>query len=188
MLSPDETFSLRSLGFLFTDIKGSTALYERLGDARAFALVKEHFRIMERIVKERNGGIVKTIGDAVMAVFIDPREALRCAVDMIGAFDDMEVAKRLRNEIVIKVGIHCGPCIAVTLNERLDYFGTTVNIAARVQGLSDGRDIMASQAVFLEGDGAGYLAKEGWATDRFVTSLKGLSSSYEVTKIFRTSR
>ncbi len=67
---------------------------------------------------------------------------------MIEAFDDLETAQKLKNSIIIKVGIHHGPCIAVTLNERIDYFGTTVNIAARVQGLSDGRDVMASQALF----------------------------------------
>jgi class 3 adenylate cyclase len=133
---------------------GSTELYERFGDAQAFALVKEHFHIMERIVRANDGGIVKTIGDAVMAVFVDPRDAMRSAVEMIEAFDDLETARRLKDSIVVKVGIHHGPCIAVTLNERLDYFGTTVNIAARVQGLSDGRDVMASGAMFAESGGS----------------------------------
>jgi adenylate cyclase len=185
MLSLDETFSIESLGFLFTDIKGSTELYERLGDAKAFALVKEHFHIMERIVRENNGGIVKTIGDAVMAVFVDPRDALHSAVEMIDAFDDLETARKLKNSIIIKVGVHHGPCIAVTLNERLDYFGTTVNIAARVQGLSDGRDIMASQALFAESDAAPYLASRSWVDAPFVTSLKGLKASYQVHKMNR---
>jgi class 3 adenylate cyclase len=185
MLSPDESFSIESQGFLFTDIKGSTELYERMGDAQAFALVKEHFRIMERIVAENGGGIVKTIGDAVMAVFADPRAALRTSVEMIEAFDDLETARRLKNAIVIKVGVHYGPCIAVTLNDRLDYFGTTVNIAARVQGLSDGRDIMASEAVFAQGDGVDYLRQRSWNGDAFVTSLKGLKASYQVHRIYR---
>ncbi len=183
MLSLDETFSIESLGFLFTDLKGSTELYERLGDAPAFALVKEHFSIMERLVRAHNGAIVKTIGDAVMAVFTDPRDALRTAVEMIEAFDDLETARRLKNAIVVKVGVHHGPCIAVTLNERLDYFGTTVNIAARVQGLSDGRDVMASGAIFGEANAAEYLGEKGWASESFTTSLKGLKSSYQVYKL-----
>ena len=185
MLSLDETFSIESLGFLFTDIKGSTELYERLGDAQAFALVKEHFYIMERIVKANNGGVVKTIGDAVMAVFVDPRDALHSAVEMIEAFDDLETARKLKNAIIIKVGVHHGPCIAVTLNDRLDYFGTTVNIAARVQGLSDGRDIMASASLFTESDAAAWLASKGWINAPFVTSLKGLKASYQVHKMHR---
>jgi class 3 adenylate cyclase len=183
MLSLDETFSIESLGFLFTDIKGSTELYERIGDAQAFALVKEHFTIMERIVRANNGGIVKTIGDAVMAVFVDPRDAVRTAVEMVEAFDDLETARKLKNEIIIKVGIHHGPCIAVTLNERLDYFGTTVNIAARVQGLSDGRNVMASGTIFSKGGAADLLAGKGWADETFVTSLKALKASYEVHKL-----
>lgn len=183
MLSLNETFSIENLGFLFTDLKGSTELYERLGDAQAFALVKEHFYIMERLVREHSGAIVKTIGDAVMAVFTDPRDALWTAVEMIEAFDDFETAKKLKNSIIVKVGIHHGPCIAVTLNERIDYFGTTVNIAARVQGLSDGRDVMASGAIFGESNAAEYLRRKGWASEPFTTSLKGLKSSYEMYKL-----
>ncbi|HVO40365.1 MAG TPA: DUF5939 domain-containing protein [Spirochaetia bacterium] len=183
MLSLEETFSIENLGFLFTDLKGSTAMYERLGDAQAFALVKQHFYIMERLVREHNGAIVKTIGDAVMAVFTDPRDALRTAVEMIEAFDDFETAQKLKNSIIVKVGVHHGPCIAVTLNERIDYFGTTVNIAARVQGLSDGRDVMASGALFEESDAADYLKEKGWANEPFTTSLKGLKSSYRVHKL-----
>jgi class 3 adenylate cyclase len=183
MLSLNETFSIENLGFLFTDLKGSTEMYERLGDAQAFALVKEHFYIMERLVRSHNGAIVKTIGDAVMAVFTDPQEALRTAVEMIEAFDDLETREKLKNSIIIKVGIHHGPCIAVTLNERIDYFGTTVNMAARVQGLSDGRDVMASGAIFGESNAAAFLREKGWASESFTTSLKGLKSSYQVYKL-----
>jgi adenylate cyclase len=183
MLSLNETFSIESLSFLFTDLKGSTEMYERLGDAPAFALVKEHFAIMERLVRENAGAIVKTIGDAVMAVFTEPQAAVRTAVDMIEAFDDLETAAKLKNAIIVKIGIHHGPCIAVTLNERIDYFGTTVNVAARVQGLSDGRDVMASEAIFKESGAAELLQKKGWAHDPFTTSLKGLKSSYQVYKM-----
>ncbi len=185
MLSLDETFAIESLAFLFTDIKGSTELYERLGDSEAFSLVKEHFYIMERIVRGNNGAVVKTIGDAVMAVFMDPPDALRSAVEMIDAFDDLETAKKLRNSIIVKIGVHYGPCIAVTLNERLDYFGTTVNIAARVQGLSDGRDVMASDALYRESQAGTFLAGKKWNGEPFSTSLKGLKSSYTVHKLTR---
>jgi hypothetical protein len=162
MLSLNETFSIENLGFLFTDLKGSTEMYERLGDAQAFALVKEHFSIMERLVREHSGAIVKTIGDAVMAVFTDPQDALRTAVGMIEAFDDLETAAK---------------------HERIDYFGTTVNIAARVQGLSDGRDVMATGAIFGESNAAEFLRGKGWSSEPFTTSLKGLKSSYQVHKL-----
>ncbi|MGA2379609.1 MAG: DUF5939 domain-containing protein, partial [Spirochaetia bacterium] len=131
MLSLNETFSIENLGFLFTDLKGSTEMYERLGDA-------------------------------VMAVFTDPQDALRTAVGMIEAFDDLETAAK---------------------HERIDYFGTTVNIAARVQGLSDGRDVMATGAIFGESNAAEFLRGKGWSSEPFTTSLKGLKSSYQVHKL-----
>ena len=87
MLSPQETFSIRSLAIVFTDIKGSTEMYERLGDSKAFYLVKEHFKIMEEVVRRNDGGIVKTIGDAVMAVFRRPDQAIDAAREMIDRFD-----------------------------------------------------------------------------------------------------
>ncbi len=71
----------------------------------------------------------------------------------------------------------------MTLNERVDYFGTTVNIAARVQDLSDGRDVMASGSIFGERNALDYLREKGWLSESFTTSLKGPKSSYEVHKL-----
>ena len=185
MLSPDQSFAIRNLSLVFTDIKGSTEMYERLGDARAFALVKEHFHLMEDVVRQHNGGIVKTIGDAVMAVFATPDTALKAARQMIDAFDQFNSREHITNEIIVKIGLHQGPCIAVTLNERLDYFGTSVNIAARIQGLSDGRDIMVSERLYQEAGGEQLFALSDWQAERFVTSLKGLKDSYPVWKLHR---
>ena len=185
MLSTKEAFSIKNLSFLFTDIKGSTELYEKLGDSKAFYLVKEHFKIMEEVVKKYNGGIVKTIGDAVMAVFSNPNSALACSLELIKAFDQFNEEGGTRDKIIIKVGIHSGPCIAVTLNERIDYFGSSVNIAARVQGLSDGRDIMLSDRFFSESRADSKLLSEDWSSESFTTSLKGLAEKFKIHKIVR---
>jgi class 3 adenylate cyclase len=83
------------------------------------------------------------------------------------------------------VGVHAGPCIAVTLNERIDYFGTSVNTAARIQGLSDGRDVMVSERFFRESGAARALESSGWSWESFTTSLKGLSSAHEVYKLVK---
>ena len=88
-----------------------------------------------------NGGaIIKTIGDAVMAAFVEPADAVRAALAML---QEMETFNRRlpSREVILKIGIHRGAAIAVTLNDRLDYFGQTVNIAARVQSLSDAKEI-----------------------------------------------
>ncbi|MEI6875508.1 MAG: adenylate/guanylate cyclase domain-containing protein [Spirochaetota bacterium] len=183
MLAPDESFDIRNLAIVFTDIKGSSAMYQRLGDATAFWIVKEHFRIMEDIVRERNGAMVKTIGDAVMAAFLRPGDAVLAARDMIEAFDRFNAEKRTKSEIVIKVGAHSGPCIAVTLNDRIDYFGSSVNIAARVQGLSDGRDIMLSRRLYEESSADEAFAEGGWSTESFSVGLKGIDEEQEIVKI-----
>lgn len=179
MLSPSESFSIRNLSFVFTDLKSSTEMYERLGDSKAFYLVKEHFKIMEDVVRDFDGGVVKTIGDAVMAVFQSPAQALGAARSMVERFEVYNAEHHTQNQIVVKIGIHSGPCIAVTLNDRIDYFGTSVNIAARVQGLSDGRTVMVSDSVFRETHPED---DRLWQWERFETSLKGLKDRYTVYK------
>ncbi len=140
---------------------------------------------MEEVVKKYNGGIVKTIGDAVMAVFSNPKSALDSSMEMIDAFDKFNTEGGTRDKIIIKVGIHSGPCIAVTLNDRIDYFGTVVNIAARVQGLSDGRDVMLSDRFFSESGAEKALHSENWKIENFTTSLKGLTEKFKIHKLVK---
>ena len=140
-LDVDQGLKVTSLTFLFTDLKGSTALYDRVGDIVAYDLVREHFRILQDIVSSEGGAVVKTIGDAVMATFPTPDRAVSAALRM------RDSVQKLKNDLLIKIGIHEGPCLAVTLNDRLDYFGQTVNIAARVQSLADSRAIFATKSV-----------------------------------------
>ena len=131
-----------SLAVLFTDLKGSTSLYRRIGDAAAFGRVMRHFDVIRECVVSEEGAVVKTIGDAVMAVFRAPDHALRAALEA-----HRRLAAAGADPLVLKAGIHYGPCISVTLNDRLDYFGTTVNIAARLGSLSSGNDIVVSDGV-----------------------------------------
>ncbi len=180
LISADETFAIRSLVIVFTDIKGSTALYERLGDSQAYRLVKEHFHILTQKVKEHHGAVVKTIGDAVMATFTVSADAMAAMLDMQIAFDDFNQGKYPREDIIIKVGAHRGPCIAVTSNDRLDYFGRTVNIASRVQGLSEGHDIMLTRSFHDEPAVQDVLAASHWAARHFQARLRGLEDMYAV--------
>ncbi len=143
-LNIDQRLKITSLTFLFTDLKGSTALYERVGDLAAFDLVRAHFRALLEIISSEKGAVVKTIGDAVMATFIRPEHAIIAGLRIRAAMDTLN-AERGTDDLVVKIGIHEGPCLAVMLNERQDYFGQTVNIAARVQGLS------TSQAIHITG-------------------------------------
>ena len=144
----DETegLGIRQVTLLFTDLKGSTAMYERLGDLNAYALVRQHFALLGGIVQEHSGAIVKTIGDAVMAVFSRPTDAVSAALHMLGEIERYN-SEHGDPSIILKIGAHCGPSIAVTLNENLDYFGQTVNVAARVQSLAGAGEICISEAL-----------------------------------------
>ena len=142
-----EGLGIRQVTLLFTDLKGSTAMYERLGDLNAYALVREHFALLGSVVQEHSGAIVKTIGDAVMAVFSRPSDAVSAALHMLGEIERYN-SEHGDPSIILKIGAHCGPSIAVTLNENLDYFGQTVNVAARVQSLADAGEICISEALY----------------------------------------
>ncbi len=162
-LRPGDQVGIARIAFLFTDIKGSSDLYNRVGDARAYGVVREHYAVLTRAVREHDGCVVKTIGDAVMAAFTDPAAALDAALairDEIAAFN-RQIADEAGSEvaIIVKLGLHCGPCIAVTLNDRLDYFGRTVNLAARLQNESEGDDIVVSEALAAEPGVAERLAR-----------------------------
>jgi len=138
---------VKDLTVLFTDLKGSTALYDRIGDLNAFALVRDHFESLGKVIVAHGGAVVKTIGDAVMATFIKPDQGLRAAIAIlkeIGTLNEVQGT----NDIILKIGLHKGALIAVTLNDRLDYFGQTVNIAARIQGLAEAEEIYITEGVY----------------------------------------
>ena len=145
VLRPGDEVAIGRVTLLFSDLKGSTAMYEAVGDAAAYRLVRAHFAYLAAIIREHEGAIVKTIGDAVMAAFHEPLQGLRAAVAMQERVAEFNAANP--EPIVLKLGLHEGPCIAVTLNDRLDYFGQTVNVAARLQGESVGGDVVVSLAI-----------------------------------------
>jgi class 3 adenylate cyclase len=145
-LDVDQRLNITSLTFLFTDLKGSTQLYERVGDLVAYDLVKAHFRVLTEIVASEAGAVVKTIGDAVMATFPTPDRAVGAALRMREAMRKLN-DERKSEDLLLKIGIHEGPCLAVILNDRQDYFGQTVNVASRVQNLAVSRAIYATGPV-----------------------------------------
>ncbi|MCX7150264.1 MAG: adenylate/guanylate cyclase domain-containing protein [Rhodocyclales bacterium] len=145
-LDIDQRLKITSLTFMFTDLKGSTELYERVGDLVAYDMVRAHFQVLNEVVAAEAGAVVKTIGDAVMATFPTPDRALAAALRIREAMHALN-AESKREDLLLKIGLHEGPCLAVTLNDRLDYFGQAVNIAARVQGLSVSSSIFATAPV-----------------------------------------
>src|SRR5215471_15228468 len=178
----EQRLKITSLTFLFTDLKGSTELYERVGDLIAFDLVREHFRVLNEIVAGEAGAVVKTIGDAVMATFPTPDRAVAAALRMREAMQDLN-GGRHGEDLLLKIGIHEGPCLAVVLNDRQDYFGQTVNIAARVQGLADSRTILASGPVVTHPQASTLLEANGLKPASQRRALRGITDEVAVYEI-----
>ncbi|MTV17702.1 MULTISPECIES: adenylate/guanylate cyclase domain-containing protein [Bradyrhizobium] len=181
-LTVDQRLKITALTFLFTDLKGSTALYERVGDLAAFDLVRAHFHALLEIIASEHGAVVKTIGDAVMATFIRPEHALSAGLRMRAAMKQLNT-ERGKEDLIVKIGIHEGPCLAVTLNERQDYFGQTVNIAARVQSLSTSQEIHLTQPVMESAEVAGILDRAAIKPIQKEAALRGIADKLVVYEI-----
>ena len=171
---------VRDITILFTDLKGSTALYKRIGDLQAFSLVHQHFERLGSVITENSGAFVKTIGDAVMASFLNPLDAVKAALEMNREITRFNRAFT-RRDVILKIGIHKGPCIAVTLNDRLDYFGQTVNTAARVQGLAGAEEVYITDDVLAFPGVKGLL--KGYRVFGGKVRLKGIGEQMQVYKI-----
>ena len=167
VLRRGEQIAVGSMTVVFTDLKNSTQLYREIGDAPAFGRVLTHFEILKAAVATEDGCIVKTMGDAIMAVFPRPVSALRAVLHAqrwlahpqdFAAPPGVDLPPSSLKPLALKAGIHCGPCLAINQNDRLDYFGSTVNITARLCGLCSGADLILSSAVRTDGEVAAFLA------------------------------
>jgi len=176
-LGPDINFAVRSVTLMFTDLKGSTELYEELGDAKAYALVQEHFRTLTEAIRRHEGGIIKTIGDAVMASFPDNLSGVKAAVEIQR---ELQRAGGDLKRLQVKIGLHRGPTIAVTSNRALDFFGRTVNVAARVQNESRAGEVVLSKGVTADARVPAYLAEQKLIPSERLVNLKGIAGSVSI--------
>ncbi len=175
--------AIESLALIFTDLAGSTALYERIGQARAFRLVHEHFAVLDQVIRANRGATVKTIGDAVMAVFPTPAHATRAAIGMQCAMRTYRGEEESDPALLLKIGMNAGPCVVVTLNNRLDYFGTAVNLAARMAHLARGGQIVLPAALRTDPAVATVLGSESVRVESYEESVRGMDRPFELARI-----
>jgi adenylate cyclase len=175
-----EEISVGATTLMFTDLRNSTKLYREIGDAPAFGRVREHFEILEQAVTTEGGSIVKTMGDAVMAAFRSPVSAVRAIWNV-----QKQMAARGDPPLSLKVGIHHGPCIVVNLNDRLDYFGSTVNIAARLPDFSLGGEAIFSEPIRNDEEVTEFIEKNAPPNSvvRFHGEIRGYDQSMVMWKI-----
>jgi len=164
---------------MFTDLRDSTRMYRLIGDAPAFGRVRQHFEILEQEIAAQGGAVVKTMGDAVMAVFRQPLGAVLAIQNAHAEITKTEGTPPL----YLKVGIHRGPCIAVTLNERLDYFGSTVNAAARLPGLAEGGEIVLSEQAASDPQVSEWLTNSHLPHGQFEATVKGFEQSFRLWRV-----
>ncbi len=180
LLRPGDDVEIGRVAIMFTDLQGSTKLYDELGDATAYRLVRDHFAFLSERVQRHNGFVVKTVGDAVMAAFGDPADAVRAVLSIQ---DEVANFNRGRSDagIVLKLGLHQGACIAVTVGGVLDYFGSAVNTAARLEHQCRGGEVIVSQAVIADPEAREVLAGRTLTQDS--ASLRGLSEPVRFVRI-----
>jgi class 3 adenylate cyclase len=180
LLRPGDDVEIGRVAIMFTDLQGSTKLYDDLGDATAYRLVRDHFAFLSERVQRHNGFVVKTVGDAVMAAFGDPADAVRAVLSIQ---DEVENFNRGRRDagIVLKLGLHQGACIAVTVGGVLDYFGSAVNTAARLEHQCRGGEVIISQAVIADAEAREALA--GRALTQDSATLRGLSEPVRFVRV-----
>ncbi|GAB4214721.1 MAG: hypothetical protein OHK0022_53640 [Roseiflexaceae bacterium] len=183
VLAPGMGLSVRNLTLLFSDLLGSTMIYDTVGDALAYARVRDHFDAMRAAIERHNGALVKTIGDAVMAVFTSAEDAVEACFEIQQEFVAGEIAQG-RPALKVKLGLHSGPCIAVNANNILDYFGSTVNIAARVQSESIGGDLVITPDVYSDPGVQRVLAREQAPQEAFQRTLKGVSQGFTLYRLW----
>ncbi len=175
-------FAVKDVTFLFTDLKSSTQLYQQIGDLNAFALVREHYGVLNRAILGRHGVVVKTIGDAIMATFTRPVDSVAAGLQMLRELRQINHASN-RGKLILKIGIHRGAAISVTLNERIDYFGQTVNIASRVQGSAGGEEIYMTEQIHDSQGVAELLEDQHCQSEPVVIQLKGIDEQVKVYRV-----
>lgn len=178
-LRPGQQLALRSLTIVFTDLKGSTALYNT--DAYGtFRAVMEHFDVLHQLIAKEGGAIVKNIGDAILAVFPHPLPALQAMLEAQRTLAEGKSGSY--RPLHLKVGIHhASTAIAATLPYNpgtIDYFGPPINLAARLEPLSNGEDIVVSLPVIHDPEVEIFLVQNGnlLEVQEFQALLKGFGS------------
>jgi adenylate cyclase len=186
ILAPGHEMGIENITFFFSDLLGSTTFYENVGDAPAYGQVRQHFDFMAKWIQLNRGTIVKKIGDAVMAVFEKPEDGIKAALDIqqhVNEFNATSINASENEPIVIKIGVHHGNAISVNSDDRMDYFGRNVNIAARVQGLSQGNDVVISSSCMARTGVTELLAAKHVSTTQLEATLRGIDHKQTVYRL-----
>ncbi|RYG55246.1 adenylate/guanylate cyclase domain-containing protein, partial [bacterium] len=185
VLRPGRQVSIENVTLFFSDLSNSTALYESIGDGPAFGRVGSHFDFLSLHIARNSGAVVKTMGDAVMAVFNSPEDAIRAAFEIQTKFCEFRKSISTDNDfpLDLKIGLHHGPALVVNSNERLDYFGRTVNIAARVASEAMRGNILLTNEMWEFASVQRYLVEARADLSRIEVTLRGVEDIFALVRV-----
>jgi serine/threonine protein kinase/class 3 adenylate cyclase len=178
LLEPGQLVNLATATFVVTDLEGANTLYDRVGDAKAFAVIHEHFRRVDSIIRREGGALIKTVDAGVFAAFTDPLAAVQAALALRES--ESPGAMTLAEGLALRVGVHKGPAMVATLNDHLDYFGTTVRAASALPEFCLPGEVVLSEVVAWEPRVAEYLQSMRIQSDLVVAEVQGLREPYLV--------
>jgi class 3 adenylate cyclase len=184
VLAPGHEVGVATVAIVFTDLRGSTAMYEGSGDAPAYGRVRGHFDFLRERIAESGGAVVKTIGDAVMAAFPEPAEAVAAALATQAGVETWCHEEGIAPPLVLKIGLHAGPAVVVNANGRLDYFGRTVNLAARIQRQAAGGDVTLAASVWDDPTVRAAAAERGALWESFRATLPGIEGQVDLVRLW----
>jgi serine/threonine protein kinase/class 3 adenylate cyclase len=143
ILSPGQLVNIATITLLLTALDRADDFYDEMGDARAFGVLYEHFQILNQVIRREGGALIKTVNEGILASFPEPAAAVRAALALPELLSRSETTRDLR----IRASIHQGPAMVATLDDHLDYFGTTVNLTTRALTLARGSQLVLTRAV-----------------------------------------
>jgi class 3 adenylate cyclase len=179
VLAPRQQLAVSHVAFLFSDLRGSTQLYEGIGDAAAYGRVNRHFDFIRQTVGRGGGSVIKTMGDGVMCAFYRLDDALSTAVGLQGQVGAWCRELGIDPPLALKIGVHHGPAIAMTANDQLDYFGRTVNVAARLADQGRGGDVVVLSSVFDQVSRPVFSGR----VESFTARLRGLACDHRLVRL-----
>jgi adenylate cyclase len=182
VLRVDVRLQVSRVALFFSDLTGSTQLYSDVGDAAALRLVQDHFDVVVKEIERHGGTLVKTIGDAVMAVFTDELDGMDASRAILEAWGPFASGHPHRAMTHIKLGLYAGPSYLVTANGVLDYFGQTVNIAARLQAQAASGELVVEAGLADLAVTSGRLPASS-VRERYRATLKGVDQALDVVRI-----
>ncbi len=174
ILSPGKLVSISTVTFLATRLDKVEELYLQKNDDNAFRLIYEYFQALEDKIQSEGGVIVKTVSEGVLATFSDTALAVKTALQLQSMLNDKGETKNLD----VCVAVHHGPSIIATVNERLDYFGTTLKVLEQMLQICPGQSLVLSHNVAGDPHLSGTLDPQKMDCDIFQAELLGMPESF----------